>query len=292
MTKYIVLAVTLAGCLHRVDLPEPAPRQEYHSVYSENGIVPGSGGGSITLMGPGSTSSSPTWTGTATAASFTAANGGFTARNANSSLSIGSSGSEYFGIAAGSNNIFIGGQFWSSGGNIYTYSGTNTSGQLYSIAGTLAVVTTAVGNVGASGPDDLQTTPLSANSLTVTNRCVDIKVAGTVANNANAKTVRLTIGPTPTVLITKQLNVSLAGCTWKLEATVCRTGASTQDYFAEAWNSCGTTVSSTDGPTVLYQSAFGTLTQTESAAQVIKSQSTVSTADNDIVSELLKVSYQ
>lgn len=65
-TKNLVLivALTVTGC---AGLPlrgdhEPQERS-YHSRYAEDGFVPGSGGGAITLMGPGSTSSTPTFTG-------------------------------------------------------------------------------------------------------------------------------------------------------------------------------------------------------------------------------------
>lgn len=159
------------------------------------------------------------------------------------------------------------------------------------VQSTLNVNTTGVGNLAASGPDDLQTYTLPANSLITTGRCLKIIAYGTQANNTNAKTVRLTIGPTPTVLITKQLQQTAvgAGDTWKIEAIVCRTGASTQDFVAEATNYGGTTVSVVDGPTVVSEDAVGTLTQTETNALVIKTQSTVSTTDNDITSELLMV---
>lgn len=164
--------------------------------------------------------------------------------------------------------------------------------EIAEIGGVLNVNTTAVGNVGASGPDDLQTYQLPANSLTTTGRGIRIRAWGTTANTANAKTVRLTIGPTPTALITKILNVSVAG-TWELEACIIRTGASTQDYYAKAINHQGTALIGVgaDAAAAFSNSAVGTLTQTETNALDIKTQSTVSTANNDIVSEGLIVEY-
>lgn len=218
----------------------------------------------------------------------TAGGGRLSSRNASGGISVGIAGTEYFGIAAGSASIDTANGYFSQ--PVRTQMGTATSA--FAKVGAVADVnTTGVGNVGASGPDDLQVYSLPANALTSTNRCVRLTASGTTANNANAKTVRITVGPTPTALITKALNVSLAGCTWKLQATICRTGASAQDYFAEAWNSCGTTVSSTDGATTLYLSTSGTLTQTETNALDLKSQSTASTSNNDIVSELLTTEY-
>jgi hypothetical protein len=158
------------------------------------------------------------------------------------------------------------------------------------ISGVLSVNTTAVGNVGASGPDDLQTYTVPASTLVTNGHCLRVTAKGTTANNANAKTVRLAVGATPTAVVTKQLTASVAG-RWKLEAIVCRTGSSTQDYSAEAVNFGGTTVSSTDGASVAMLSGLGTLTETETNTLTIKTQSTVSTADNDIVSELLVVEF-
>lgn len=169
-------------------------------------------------------------------------------------------------------------------GSLYESFGASTA----NIGGSICVNTTGVGNLGASGPDDLQTCTISANTLIVTGRCFEVKAFGTVANNANAKTVRLTIGPTPTAIITKQLNISVAS-TWKIEATICRTGASAQSFIAEAYNFGGTAVTSVEAATDYDEGVTGTLTQTETNSLVIKTQSTVSTTDNDIVSSMLIV---
>lgn len=169
-------------------------------------------------------------------------------------------------------------------GNLYESFGASTA----NIGGSLCVNTTGVGNLGASGPDDLQTCTISANTLVVTGRCFDVFAFGTMANNANAKTVRLTIGPTPTAIITKQLTVSVAS-TWKITATICRTGASAQSFVAEAYNFGGTAVTSVEAATDYDEGVTGTLTQTETNSLVIKTQSTVSTTDNDIVSSMLIV---
>lgn len=148
--------------------------------------------------------------------------------------------------------------------------------------GTITTDTTAVGNVGASGPDVLQTYTLPANGLVSTGRGFRVHAWGTTANNANAKTVSLTFGSA--TLITKQLTASIAG-TWEIEATCIRTGTSAQDCWAVAHNSGGTTVAATDGATVMRVSAFGAQTQTETGTLAIATGSTVSTSNNDIVSE-------
>lgn len=152
--------------------------------------------------------------------------------------------------------------------------------------GTINTNTTAVGNVGASGPDVLQTFTLPASSLVVTGRGFKVKAWGTTANNANAKTVSLTFGGA--TLITKQLTASIAG-RWLINAYCIRTGTSTQDCYAEAINSGGTTVAATDGATVMRFDAFAAQTQTETGTLAVATGSTVTTSSNDIVSEGLVI---
>lgn len=157
------------------------------------------------------------------------------------------------------------------------------------LSGVVASNTTAVGNLGASGPDDLQTYTLPASVLVHTGRCLRVTATGTTTNNANAKTVRLVFGAGPTAMITKQLTASIAG-TWQLEGVICRTGASAQRYWGTGENSGGTTVSTTDGAGVWrVPTVTSTATETETGTIVIKTQSTTSTTDNDIVSQVLQV---
>jgi hypothetical protein len=214
-------------------------------------------------------------------------------RNAGGGISIGTAGSAVIDVQAGASEITIGGKFQNAQGYLQAGAGSG-NGESFYLGGTMLANVTGVGNVGASAPDDLQTFTLDANTLNIAQRCLKITAWGTTANTAAAKTVRLTIGPTPTALVTKALAASIAG-SWNIEALVCRTGASTQDYKATAWNNNGTALCATsacaDGATIERQFAVGTLTQTETNALVIKTQSTVSTNDNDIVSEGLVVEY-
>lgn len=161
----------------------------------------------------------------------------------------------------------------------------STAAVMSTVSGYLDINTTAVGNVGASGPDDLISYTLPASSLT--GRCLEIHAYGSTANNGNGKTVRLVWGGT--TLITKALTTGVAG-SWDIRATICKTGSSTQNFSAVAINSHGTTVSGTDGATVAMQMAYGTATETETGAIVIKGQSTASTSDNDIVMRGMTVS--
>lgn len=156
------------------------------------------------------------------------------------------------------------------------------------IGGKLANSATGVGNVGASGPDDLKTYTLPANALNSNGKGVKIRAYGTTANNANAKTVALVFGSQ--TVITKSLKVSVAG-TWSIDANIVRSGASTQDVYVEATNNNGTALATADGETVFRQAAFVAGTQTETSTIVIKCQSTVSTGDSDIIHEGFLVEY-
>lgn len=153
---------------------------------------------------------------------------------------------------------------------------------------TSSVNTTAVGNVGASGPDDLISYTLPASSLVANGRGLRIRAWGTTANNANAKALQLLFGGT--TIVTKQLTASVAG-KWHIECVVYRTGTSAQTYFANALNCNGSAMASADGATIVLQSAQGTCNETETAAIVIKCQSTTSTNDNDVVQNGMHIEF-
>ena len=145
------------------------------------------------------------------------------------------------------------------------------------MVGVANVNTTAVGNVGV-GEDDLITYSLPANALSANGKGIRIRAWGTAANNANAKTVKLYFGTQ--VILTTALTVSQTD-TWKIDATVWRTGASTQDWESSLIEAG--TVSLTDIEN-------GTATQTDTAAITIKCTGTA-TSDNDIVNEGLTVEF-
>lgn len=167
-----------------------------------------------------------------------------------------------------------------SSGGYQELMGTSTG---YATGIGLANATTA--DVTSSGASNLISYTLPANALVVTNRCLRITGWGTALNNANAKTVALVFGSQ--TLITKQLTPSIANVTWKVQATVCRSGSSTQDIFAEAWNTQGSTVAAADGNTVLYQAARVAGTQTETATIIIKGTTTVATTTDVTMDDLV-----
>lgn len=160
--------------------------------------------------------------------------------------------------------------------------GTSATGY-DTMSGVANINSTAVGNLGASGPDDLITYSLPANSLVTTNRTIRITAWGTCTNNANAKTFTLNFGSQ--VILTHACTASVAGEQWKIESTVIRTGASTQDWVSTYYGSTGA------AGVFEFDPELGTATQTETGAIVIKMQSTVSTTDNDIVQEGMIVEY-
>lgn len=148
--------------------------------------------------------------------------------------------------------------------------------------GLFDLVNVAVGNVGASGPDDLQTTALGANMLVKASRGLRITAWGTCANTANAKTFTLNFGSQ--VVLTHACVVNVAS-QWKITTRVVRTGASTQDWASEYTGNSGA-VNAFE-----YDPEIGTASQSETAGITIKMQSTVSTSNNDIVEEGLLVEF-
>lgn len=160
---------------------------------------------------------------------------------------------------------------------------TAGAGVAFAPSGAMNIQSTAVGNVGA-GPDVLHTFSLPANSLVVTNRGIRWEGTGSFANNANAKTLDVEFGAQ---IFTLAAPAGLLGVAvqWKGEAKIIRTGASAQRYAVAVRFSVPATGA------VLEFAAQGTLTQTETAAIVIRAVAAVSTSNNDIVQNTSVVSY-
>ncbi|MCH8049345.1 hypothetical protein IH979_01390 [Patescibacteria group bacterium] len=144
-------------------------------------------------------------------------------------------------------------------------------------SGKANVNTTAVGNV-LGGDDDLMTYSLPANSLSADGKGVRISAWGTSAANGNTKTVKLHFGST----VLRQVGPSaLNAQDWRIEATLIRTGASTQDAVG----------------TELVDNSSVFITHSEPAedttgAIIIKvSAESGSSASNDIVQEGMLIEY-
>lgn len=184
---------------------------------------------------------------------------------------LGLTGSPESQLVAGPGTIYHA----SNGVTYVKATGTSTTGWV-PLNSTLTSNTTGVGNVGA-GEDNLMTYSLPANSLLSTGRGVRITAWGSVANNANAKTLRVYFGGS--TLATVSLTAG-AAYKWRAEALVFRTGTSAQDYAIEV-RETGT------GNSAM---ADGGVTETETSAIVIKCTGQA-TADNDIVQEGLLVEF-
>ena len=129
---------------------------------------------------------------------------------------------------------------------------------------------TAVGNVG-TGEDTLMTYTLPANSLVASGRGVRVKAWGTLADNVNAKTLKLHFGSV--AILTKAVAISSLG-PWALEAVILRASLSSQRCMAQLLE--------IGGPSVVLDLETSSPTQTETGAIVIKCTGTA-TDNNDII---------
>jgi hypothetical protein len=139
----------------------------------------------------------------------------------------------------------------------------------------LAAIFAAVGNVG-TGEDDLQTFTVPANVLAKDGAVIEIENSGTVANNANAKTVKLYVGGTAILTVTAPISVAVS---WAIRARIIRTGVDTQKYSAEFITTGAAGVSFTT-------TSSGTLTKDDGAAIIVKTTGEATDTD-DIISEIL-----
>jgi hypothetical protein len=150
--------------------------------------------------------------------------------------------------------------------------GAGTGAGAGAMTGTLNVQTTQVGNVGV-GEDDLMSYSLPASSLVVTGRGVRWNASGALANNANAKTIKLYFGAT---MLTAACATSIAA-NWFATVHVYRTGSSAQRYVVRL----EVIDTGTNAVSNIF-TAQGTLTQTESGAITIKATGEA-TSNDDIV---------
>lgn len=157
----------------------------------------------------------------------------------------------------------------------------NASAEIVAIDGVINTNTTNVGNV-TTGEDDLMTYSLPANLLGVDLDQIDFEAAGTLANNANAKRIRIKYGAT-TILDTGAAGLPASvAASWTVKGKVIRTGAATQKVFAELKVGNGTTY-----PFVSVTTAAETL----SGAVTFKLTGDA-TATNDIIQQFMTLKWQ
>lgn len=130
---------------------------------------------------------------------------------------------------------------------------------------------TPVGNVGG-GEDNLIQLTLPANSLRQTGSFVRYTAWGTIANNANAKTLKVYFGGQLVANISLTANIADV---WKVVVEIFRTGASTQAYVA-------VTLYHGAAGLALIDSEQGTGAENDAADMIVKCTGT-GTSDNDIV---------
>lgn len=160
-------------------------------------------------------------------------------------------------------------------GNTYLKAGTSTG---YSTpVGAINITTTGVGNVDA-GEDTLMTYSLPTNALSANAKGVRVTVYGTIANNANAKTVKVYFGTT--TVYTDSMTVNQA-YNWTAQYTAIRTGTDTQDVFGTGF------IENTAMTVAPY---YATDAQDDGAAIVIKCTGE-GVASNDIIQQGMLVEY-
>lgn len=144
------------------------------------------------------------------------------------------------------------------------------------IGASVQASTTGVGNTNDTSEDVLYTFSLPASSLTFTGQTLKIVAAGTLANNAHNKTVKLYFGSQSYSLGT----VATANTVWTAKLTVIRTGSSAQLIYGEGM--IGTTPIA---PSLL------TGAETDTAAITIKATGQTGTAAaSDVVAKMMTVS--
>jgi len=159
-----------------------------------------------------------------------------------------------------------------------------TAAQVRAIIGssgaTLNVNTTTTGNVG-TGEDTLASYTVTANQLSANGDSLWFEAFGSMASNANSKTVRARFGSSGTNLMYAQTSTSW-GTHWSLRGRIYRTGAATQKSSVNLISDNDDNVT-TQTTTTLDQDLTATVALSVTAEAV---------ADNDVVIEGLIVGWQ
>ncbi len=134
-----------------------------------------------------------------------------------------------------------------------------------------------------AGEDTLQTYTVPAGTLNVNGNALQFRVSGTIANNVNAKRIRVKYGGT-TIFDTGASGIAAStAMDWSIEGQIIRTGAATQKAIV---TTCFGTALVAVAPCD-YTTAAETLSGT-----VVLLVTGEAVSDNDIVKETFKVLYQ
>lgn len=142
-------------------------------------------------------------------------------------------------------------------------------------AGGINSQTSAVGNSGG-GLTDLMSYSIQANHMDVNNKAIEMIAYGTIANNANSKTINVVLGAT-TVLT---FNNTLADLNWQIYVLIQRLSSTTAKVLARIEQGPKTDAVITDNRLQLSTAAAVTW----SGANTLKVQAQ-GVASNDIVQE-------
>lgn len=148
------------------------------------------------------------------------------------------------------------------------------------VGGLLSALTTTTGNVG-TGEDDLLSYSVPAALLAANGDSIFFQAAGTIANNVNAKRIRVKFGAT-TILDSGAAGIPVStAIEWTLQGRIIRTGAATQKCHATL---------NTSSISFTGFSSYETAAETLSGAVVLKLTGEA-TSDNDIVQEAMTVEF-
>lgn len=162
---------------------------------------------------------------------------------------------------------------------VNTRMGVAATNQLAGIGGSLASDATQTGNVGA-GEDTLQTFTLNGNALFVDGAALAVDAAITIANNANAKNVKLYWGGT--VFFDSGAITASAAINLIIRCRIERTGAATQRITGTV-----TSDNATYGNKVINTTGAKTL-----SGDLIFLMTGTAVADNDIVKNSFRPRFE
>lgn len=131
----------------------------------------------------------------------------------NERMRIASAGQLLVGVSSGNANV------------LGVKAGTSSNDA--AVGGVLYVTTTQTGNVG-TGTDDIASYAVPANTLAVNGQSLWFEASGSVANNANSKTLQIVFGGTTLGSWTFTTNQA---DDWVIRGRVFRTGATTQKNY-------------------------------------------------------------
>lgn len=159
------------------------------------------------------------------------------------------------------------------------YTGSTSVGA--NLGGTLDTNTTTVGNVG-TGEDNLMSFSVGAGSLAANGEYIEFDAAGTIANNVNAKRIRIKFGAT-TIFDTGAAGIPVStAIDWVISGKIIRTGATTQKCMVSM---------NTNNATLASYADYSTAAETLSGAVTLQFTGEA-VSDNDIVQEIMTVKWQ